>query len=280
MNSVLTAAVDLSEDSINEMMSSLRGLSLTAAIKIIVLAIVLFIVVKLLIKLFNTLIQKSRIDRSLHGFLKNMIRILLYFIAVVILAGSLKIDVTSLIAILSVAGLALSLALQGALSNMASGIVILMAKPLHVGDYIAIGTDEGTVEEINMTYTKLRTYDSRIIFIPNSTVTSSNVINYTIEGKRRVDLVVSASYDCGVDAVKKSLLSAIEMVPSFLPDQEKFARVSGYKDGGIEYVLRAWCRTEDYWDSYWNLVESVKICFDRDGIEMSYTNLNIHVIEK
>lgn len=161
-------------------MGTLKGLSLSAVLKIAVLIIVLLVLVKLLQKLFDRFLSRSRIDRSLYGFLRAGVKILLYFIAAIIVAGSLNIDVTSLIAVLSVAGLALSLALQGALSNLASGIVILTTKPLHAGDYVSIGDQEGYVEEIGMTYTKLASFDRKIIFIPNSTVTSGSIINYTV----------------------------------------------------------------------------------------------------
>lgn len=276
----LLTNVTIDEAEVSAVFSSLRGLSLIGIVKILVLAIVLVILVKLLTRVAYGFIEKSRIDKSLHGFLRNFIRIVLYFIAVMILAGSLHIDVTSLIAVLSVAGLALSLALQGALSNLASGIVILASRPFHVGDYVAIGGDEGHVEEINMTYTKLATFDRRIIYIPNSTVTGSNVTNYTIEGKRRVDLVISAAYEADVDLVKKTLVEAIDEVPQFQDSHEKFARVSAYLDNGIQYTVRAWCRTEDYWDAYFGLIESIKRTFDRNGIKMSYTNLNVHVISE
>lgn len=159
--------------------------TLSSIIKIVLLIVVLVVLVKLLCRLLDRFLERSRIDRSLYGFLRAGCRILLCFVAVTIVASSLNIDVTSLIALLSVAGLALSLALQGALSDLAGGIVILTTKPLHAGDYVTIGDSEGFVEEIGMTYTQLMTFDRRTIFIPNSTVTSSNIVNYTMDGKRR-----------------------------------------------------------------------------------------------
>lgn len=277
---IFTAATELDPEQISSFVDRLKTLSFSSIIKILLLAVVLFVIIRLLNRLFERVLSKSKIDKSLHGFLRATVKILLYFVAVVILAGSLEIDVTSLIALLSVAGLALSLAIQGTLSNLASGIVILTTKPLHVGDYVSVGTEEGTVEEIGMTYTKLATWDRRIIFIPNSTVTSSNVVNYTVEGKRRVDLTVSAGYASSVDAVKDALCKALAAVPQILPDEPTFARVSGYGESAIEYAVRGWCRSEDYWDAYYNLLEAVKVQFDASGVIMSYPHLNVHIADR
>jgi small conductance mechanosensitive channel len=269
--------VDIDAEEVSSFVSTLKSLSWGSVVKILLLAVVLVVLVKLLNQLFGRLIARSKIDKSLHGFLRATIKIVLYFMAITILAGSLNIDVTSLIAVLSVAGLALSLAIQGALSNLAGGIVILTTKPLHVGDYVAVGSDEGTVEEIGMTYTRLLTPDSRSIYIPNSTVTSSNVVNYTVDGKRRVDLVVTASYNAPVDAVKAALEQAAGSVATVDKEMPLFARVSGYQDSNIAYTVRAWCKSADYWDAYFDLMEAVKRSFDENGIAMTYPHLNVHL---
>lgn len=273
---ILTTTTAL-DPAVSSFVGTLKGLSLSAVLKIAVLIIVLLVLVKLLQKLFDRFLSRSRIDRSLYGFLRAGVKILLYFIAAIIVAGSLNIDVTSLIAVLSVAGLALSLALQGALSNLASGIVILTTKPLHAGDYVEIDGQEGYVEEIGMTYTKLASFDRKIIFIPNSTVTSGSIINYTVEGKRRVDITVTASYDAAVDGVKAALRSAVEQVPNFLPEPAVFVRVSAYEESAIAYTVRAWCESKDYWDCYYDLLEEIKRAFDQNGIHMTYPHLNVHV---
>lgn len=275
-----TTPVDLDPEEVSSFVGMLKELSLSAVLKIIVLILVLIVLVQLLQKLFDRFLNRSKIDRSLYGFLRAGVKILLYFIAATIVAGSLQIDVTSLIAVLSVAGLALSLALQGALGNLASGIVILTTKPFRAGDYVLIDGQEGYVEDIGMTYTKLAAYDKRIIFIPNSTVTSGSIINYTVEGKRRVDITVTASYDAPVDAVKAALHSAVERVPDFLTDPPVFVRVSAYEESAIAYTVRAWCSCEDYWDCYYDLLETIKIVFDETGIHMTYPHLNVHMMEK
>lgn len=277
MRHFLTSAVEIDPQQVSSFFDKLRSMSFSGLIKIAVLAVVLLVVIRLLDGFAKRFIENSKIDKSLHGFLRAMVKIILYFLGVLILAGSLDIDVTSLIAMFSVAGLALSLALQGALSNIASGIVILTTKPLRVGDYVVIGSNEGFVESIGMTYTELRTYDSRLVYIPNSTVTTSNVVNYTVSGKRRVDLTVTASYDCALEDVKAALLEAVAAVPGLLREDEVFARVTGYNDSNIAYTIRAWCKNEDYWSAYYDLMESVKTVFDRKGIQMTYPHLNVHL---
>ncbi|MEE0097487.1 MAG: mechanosensitive ion channel family protein [Oscillospiraceae bacterium] len=275
-----TSPVEIDQQEVSSLMKTIRSLSIGSIVKIVLLIVVLVVLVKLLCRVFDKFLERSRIDRSLYGFLRAGCRILLYFIAVTIVASSLNIDVTSLIALLSVAGLALSLALQGALSNLAGGIVILTTKPLHAGDYVAIGDSEGFVEEIGMTYTKLMTFDRRTIFIPNSTVTSSNIVNFTMDGKRRVEIDLTASYNCDVDQVKDTLRQAVDTVGGFYTDPPYFIHVTGYGDSAIAYTVRVYCKSEDYWNQYYGLMEEIKRTFDRNGIIMTYPHLNVHMVEK
>lgn len=278
---ILTSTqVPIDSEEVSSLLGTIKNLSLSSAVKIAALIIILIVLVKLLIKLSERLIERSRIDKSLHGFLRTSIRIVLYFLAATIVAGSLHVDVTSLIAVLSVAGLAVSLALQGALSNLASGLVILTTRPLQVGDYVSVGDCEGFVEEISMTYTKLAAYDRRKIFIPNSTVTSSNVVNYTLEGRRRVELTVTASYSSDMDTVKRALQEAVDAVPGFYDDPPVFIHVTAYQESAVAYTVRAWCSNDDYWDNYYGLLEEIKRSFDRNGVEMTYPHLNVHMVDK
>lgn len=277
MHRLLTASVNINEESVGNIISKVTALDLMGVVKIVVLAIVLLVIIRLLNGFAKKFIERSKIDKSIHGFLEATIKIILYFLGIMVLAGSLDIDVTSLIAVFSVAGLALSLALQGVLGNVAGGIVILTTKPMHVGDYVAIGGSEGTVDAIGMTYTTLSTADNRLVYIPNSTVTGSTVMNYTVSGKRRVDLSITASYDCRLEDVRAALLDAASSVDTLLKDEEIFARVTAYNDSNITYQLRGWSKTEDYWTTYFDLLEAVKVSFDRSGIVMTYPHLNVHL---
>ena len=267
-------------ETVEELLSTVTNMSPLSILKIVVLVIVLVVLVELLCKLLNRMLQRSRMDRSLYGFMRTGIRIALYFVAALIVAGSLNVDVTSLIAVLSVAGLAISLALQGALSNLAGGIVILTTKPFKVGDYVSIDGNEGFVEEITMTYTRLAAYDKRMVFIPNSTVTSVSVVNYTLNGKRRAQLDVTASYDCSVDAVKHAIQEAIDVTPMIVSDPAPSVRLQEYGESAIAYRAWVWCLNDDYWDCHYGLLEEIKRSFDRNGIQMTYPHLNVHMVQK
>ena len=244
-------------------------------------AIITFIIAyaasRVVLKVADKLFARSRMEKTIEKFLRSALRILMWALIFLIVAGSLGIDVSSMIALLSVASLAVTLAVQGALSNLASGIMLLSTHPFRVGDFVEVGTVSGTVQEIGMTYTQLMTFDRRTIFIPNSTVTSSNIVNYTMDGKRRVEIEVSASYDADIDRVKAALREALDTVGGFYEDPPYFIHVKGYGESAIEYSVRAYCKGDDYWEQYYALLEEIKRTFDKNGIPMTYPHLNVHI---
>src|SRR5699024_7226499 len=185
----------------------------------------------------------------------------LYVLTVLIVADSLGIAVTSLIALLSVFGLAISLAAQDVLSNVAGGLVILFSRPFTLGDYVATDDGEGTVSEISLTHTKLDTYDGLRVMLPNSKLVDGKIINYTTRGIRRVDHGVSASYDDGTEAVRAACLRAVERTAGVLPDPAPQVVLSAYGESAITYRVRFWAKTEDYWDAYNSSLEEIRRCF-------------------
>ncbi len=248
------------------------------AITAVLLLVVCIVAMRVITKVTDRLIDRLNVERSLHTFLRSMIRIVLWFLTILIVAGSLGIDATSLIAILSVAGLAVSLAIQGTLSNLAGGIMLLTSKPFKVGEFIEAGGVSGTVMDVGLVYTRISTADNKIIFVPNSDISGAKIINYSTEGRRRVDIAVSASYDAPVDKVKESIHKVIGEHPKTLYTPEPQVRVNAYGDSSIEYTVRVWCDTKDYWDVYYDLLEQIKKAFDQDGIEMTYKHLNVHIM--
>lgn len=274
------------QNSVQEVVNTLRGTNgnaLTAerVITAVITLVVCLVVIQVLLRILNRFLERSKIERTLHSFIRSITRVLLYFLTILIVVGSLGIDVTSLVALFSVVGLALSLALQGTLSNLAGGIMLLVTKPFLVGDFVEIGAHSGTVLEINLVYTQLNTLDNKRVSIPNSEVSSGRVVNYSTEGCRRVDLTVSASYDAPVDTVKKALMEAVERQEKVLDKPAPpFVRLLSYGDSAIEYVVRVWCATGDYWDVYFDLQEEFKRSFDRHGIEMTYPHLNVHMMKE
>lgn len=239
-----------------------------------------YIIARILLKIINGILDKSKIEKTLNRFLKIVIKCVVYFMLAVIVIDSLGISATSLVAVFSVFGLAISLAAQNSLSNFAGGVLLMVFKPFAVDDYVEVAGRSGTINEIGLIYTKLTTFDNKVIYIPNSDISSKDIVNYTKQEKRRVDLKFNVSYEIPIPMVKKAILEAVDAVSHILPEPAPFVNVAEYKESSIEYVVRVWTKTEDYWDVYNKLIEEVKDSFDRNHVEMTYNHLNVHVIEK
>lgn len=259
----------------------LGDISLSSILSALIVYVVCSLVIKLLCKAFDKLLERSRhIDAGLKSFFRSAIKAVLWVIAVIIIAGTLGIPVTSLVAVLSVVGVALSLALQGLLSNLFSGITLLATHPFKVGDFVEIGGQSGTVKSIGLFYTGLAAADNRIIYAPNGNVTSGQIINYSAEELRRVIISVTASYDCATESVRAAALDAAAMDGRILNDPAPFAAIVSYGSSSIEYTVRVWCRTDDYWDVYYALNENLRTCFEKHGVEMCYDHLNVHLVSE
>ena len=216
----------------------------------------------------------------MQALLRNLLKGVLWFITVIIVLGCLDIEVTSLVAVLSVVGLAFSLALQNFLSNMAGGMQLLASHPFKLGDFVDAGGCSGTVTEIGMFYTKLTTPDNKLVQLPNSTIVSANITNFSAQPTRRVELKVSASYDAPTEQVIALLKKMAEDHPLALADPEPAVHVDSYGDNAIGYVMRVWTANADYWTVYFDLMDSFKSAFDAAGIEMTYPHVNVHMAEK
>ncbi len=259
----------------------LGSLALSNVVAAVVILIVCLIAIKVVSKAVNKLLVKSKLDKTLHAFIKSTLRILMYVLTANIVLGSLGFNVTSLVAVLSVAGLAVSLATQNSLSNLAGGITILLTRPFLVGDYIEAGGQSGTVLEIGIAYTKINSSDNRRISIPNSAISSANIVNYSTEGKRRVELTFGAAYESDVESVKNALKTAIGRCDKVLTEGKDapFIRLSEYGESNITYLVRVWCKNADYWDVYYFLLEEVGKVFQEEGIQMSYNRLVVEQLK-
>lgn len=233
--------------------------------------------IRILMGLFTRALAKSKVDKTLHTFLRSAVHILLYLLTALIVADQLGIPITSLIAALSVAGLAISLAVQGALSNIAGGVMILLTKPFVAGDYVDAGDVSGTVNEIGLSYTKFLTPDNKTVFAPNSDIAAAKITNYTNAAYRRLEIKVHASYDSPTEGVKKALYVAAARHKEICEDPPVFANISDYKESCIEYVLRAWVPTADYWTVYFALLEEIREEFEKGIVKMSYPHVNVHL---
>lgn len=236
------------------------------------------VVMKVLMSMLDRTITRLKIERSLHTFLKSIFRILLWFLTVLIVWDYIGLPAGALLGVLGVAGLAVSLALQGTLSNLAGGIMILVSKPFVVGDYIEAGGVGGTVADIGLVYTRVKTVDNKLIFVPNGEISKDKIVNYTNQEKRRVDIKFSVSYDADPELVKKVIREVVGAHPKAMFTPEPFVRTASFNDSSVSYQLRVWCATEDYWDLYHDLLEQVRAAFGQNGIDLTYNHLNVHLL--
>ena len=243
-------------------------------------AVVALVVGVLAIRVINKLIlitlEKSKLEKAAHSLITSLSKAAMYILLGLIVASTLGIDVTSIVALASVLTLALSLALQNMVSNIIGGFTILYTHPFHSGDYVEIAGQGGTVREINMTYTMLSTPDNQLISIPNSAVVAAQITNYSAAETRRVEVVVSASYDAPTQKVIDALVLA-GTVDKVLVEPAPMAVVSAYDESAIRYSLRLWVKNADYWDVYFQVNQRVKNIFDEQGITMTYPHLNVHL---
>lgn len=224
---------------------------------------------------------KTKLDISLQKFFVKTIKIVGIVLILICALSTAGVSTTGLIAGFSAAGAAVALALKDSLSNIAGGIVLLITHPFMTGDFIEIGDKSGTVEQIDILQTTLITPDNKTVVIPNGLLSSDEVVNYTKAKTRRVDLVVSVSYDNDIELAKKSVLKAASTEDKVLCDENPpFVRVSQYSDSSVDLSVRVWCKTEDYWDVYYNMTEKIRECFKQDGIEIPYQHIDVQIVDK
>lgn len=235
-----------------------------------------FLAVVILMKILSRLLNKSRLEKPAATLILSVVRVALFLVLFLISASSLGIDVSGIIALASVLTLAISLALQDALSNVIGGFTLLSTKPFRVGDYVEIGSEGGTVLKIGLTYTQLLTPDRKTISIPNRNVIAASVINYTLEGTRRVDITVQAAYSNDPELVIAALLQAAD-TPTAMKEPAPYAALSAYGESTMGYILQIWCKAEDYWATMHTVNRNIRKVFDQSGIKMSYPHINVHL---
>lgn len=240
------------------------------------------VIAKLIMAIVNRALRRAKIDKTTEGYLHSVFRVIVYGIAVLIIAGTLGINVTSVVAMFSVVGVAFGLAAQDTLANFFAGMLLLMSKPMRAGEYVALGGIgvEGTVDSISLMHTRLVTPDNRIVVVPNSSIVSNTVTNNSRGGVRRIDLNFSISYEADIEETKLVLLRTMNQHSMVLQEPEPpFARVTGYGDSAVTYTARFWAKAEDYWAVQFDLLEGIKKELDRSGIEIPYNHLNIHLLD-
>lgn len=279
LSNITTISPEEAEETLQTVTGFFNDLDLRKIITILLLFVGCMVVMKVVLKVVDRAFLRLDMEKSLHTFIHAALRVILWLITLCIVLDYIGVPMTSLVALLGVIGLAVSLAIQGTLSNLAGGIQVLVSQPFKAGDYVEAGGISGTVKEVGLAYTKLTTIDNKVISVPNGQISAEKIINYTTAEQRRVDLKFNASYDDAPEQVIAAIKAVIGAHPKALFTPEPFVRVSAYQDSSIEYTVRVWCATGDYWDLYYDLLEQVKAAFDARGIEMTYNHLNVHLVE-
>lgn len=278
----VTEIIDTSgTDEIVETFSTVTGsMSWNKWVYTILLLAICLVVIKVLLTILERSLTQFNVDKSLHTFIKSSVKILLWLITLMVVAGSVGIEMSSLIAVLGVAGLALSLAIQSSLSNLAGGIMVLVSKPFAVTDWIEAGGVTGIVEDIGLVYTKIKTFDNKIIFVPNGEISEEKIINYTSQTERRVDMAFEIAYESDPKVAKQCILDVIGKHNLALFTPEPYVRVTAYQESSVKITVRVWCATADYWTLHDDLMEQVRESFDQHQIEITYNHLNVHILDK
>ncbi|MFY9243385.1 MAG: mechanosensitive ion channel domain-containing protein [Polaribacter sp.] len=240
------------------------------AITALIILLLGLYIIKLIVKSSRKLMQKRNVDITLQKFLGNLVGWLLKILLFITVISQLGIATTSFAAIIAAAGLAIGLALQGSLGNFAGGVLIMIFKPFKIGDLVEAQGEIGVVKEIDIFTTKLTGLSNKEIIIPNGALSNGNILNYTTEGTRRVDLVIGVSYDADIKKTKQVLTDVLTAHPKILQDPAPSVTVMELADSSVNFAVRPWCNTADYWAVYFDITENIKLALDAAGIEIPY----------
>lgn len=277
MTELIKASTELLTD--NKLVASLVEL----IIRILLTAMIYYIgkkLVKVILKIFDRFLERTGTDISLRRFLYSGLRIVMYVVIFILMIGVLGIGTSSVVAVFGSAGLTLGLALQGSLSNLAGGVLILLLKPFRVGDYIIEDTkgNEGVVQSIDVFYTRLLTSDNKMVSVPNGTLANSSLTNVTAQDKRRLDMIVPIGYTSDLKLAKNIILDIIDKTQEVLANEDVNVYVSELGESSVNIGLRIWVPTANYWAVKWRITEQIKYAFDDAGIEIPYNKLDVNII--
>ena len=258
---------------LSELLSSF-GISLFIALSILIIGRQ---VVKILIKVISTALERSNTEDTVRIFVTNLLNTLLMIVVFIAAINQLGIQTTSIIAVLGAAGLAIGLALQGSLSNFAAGILIVIYRPYKVGDYIQADNHLGTVNDIQIFSTVLKTPDNKLVVVPNGSIMNGSIVNFSNQDKRRVDIIASCSYEDDIDKVKSVLADILSKDERILNEPKPRIAVSELADSSVNFIVRPWVKNSDYLDVYYSLLEEIKKRFDQEGIAIPYPQTDVHI---
>lgn len=257
-----------------------ESLQLKTVLEVLLTLVICLIAVRLIRMLSEKVLQKTTLDPRTQKYILGGLKAAMWITTALIVADQLGIPITSLVALLSVLSLAISLAVQAVLSNIAGGLVIFSTKPFQVGDYIQTDNGEGFVRNITLTNTQLDTRDGLRVVIPNNSLSAGKITNWSTIGRLRVVVPIGASYDAPVADVRKACMDALSTVEGILPDPVPAVHVEHYSDSNIDYAIYCWCKESDYWAVYYGILESLQGTFASANVEISYNHLNVHIMDK
>ncbi len=271
------------EININQILETITVWFTTYSIKIVA-AILIFIIGKWLCRritnLLTKIMEKNNIDVTLVKFLSSIVYYTLFIVVMIAVAGQLGINTTSFLTIIGAAGLAIGLALKDSLSNLASGVMLIMFRPIKIGDFVDVGGVTGTVQSIDIFNTTIHSPDNQKHIVPNASITSGVITNVTANDTRRVDLVIGIGYDDDIAKAKGILEAIIKKEERVLENPATNIAVSELGDSSVNFVVRPWVKTSDYWDVYFALTEEIKITFDKEGISIPYPQQDVHLFSE
>ena len=259
----------------------LKQFPVQKAIMVVCLSAACLVAIKIVLLLLDKSLKRTKMDTLACKIVRTLVKAFLWVIAVIIVLASLGISVSSLIAALSIVGVALSLAVQGFLSNVFGGLQLISNHPFKVGDYVEAGGQAGTVREVGLFYTKLDTPDKKLIQIPNGVIANDSIVNYSNATNRRVEFLVCVSYDSDVDAVRSVLLQMLTEHPLVLAEEgmTPVVHVKEFRDSDVCFTARAWCENKNYWTVYFDIMDAMKPTLEKNGIQFSYPHMNVHMIQ-
>ena len=244
----------------------------------IVILLVGWYLVKWICRSVKKAMSRGKTDAGVTSFVNSALKICLWIVLLLVVAAQLGLQINSIIAALGAAAVAIALAVKDSLSNVASGILIIITKPFKVGDYIEIEGLEGTVYKIELMFTTMITADNKNVILPNSRVSANNVVNYTAQETRRLDLNFSIGYNDDIQQAKGILQRLIDQDPRVVRREESIIGVFSQDESGVTLALKVWCNTSDYWDLHYALEEQVKLAFDQAGITIPYPQMDVHLV--
>ncbi|HAS6143888.1 TPA: small-conductance mechanosensitive channel MscS [Vibrio vulnificus] len=249
-------------------------------VNIISAIVILFIgniIVKAVANSVSKVLNKKEMDKAVVEFIHGLVRYLLFVIVLIAALGRVGVETASVVAVIGAAGLAVGLALQGSLSNFAAGVLIVAFRPFKSGDYVEIGGVAGSVEAIQIFQTVLKTPDNKMVVVPNSGVIGGAITNYSRHATRRVDLMIGVSYKSDLKKTKQVIRETLEKDARILKDPDMTIGVVALADSSVNFVVRPWCKTEDYWNVYFDSMQAIKEALDANGIEIPFPQMDVHL---